>query len=519
LKRAYAHAPNKLNYTHTSQRERFTMKKLFQLLSLLLLGTMLLPSCSEDETGKPLVVACEASTSPYCYFLGNDTEPPVAGVDIDLIEAIGKELGRPVQYKIVPFQQIFTMVSMGKADIGAAGVTITADRAERVLFSTVYDLSSQVIVVPSGSSIADETMLKNARVAAQEGTSDLTLLRERIKPRAVIPFLTQENVNAALVDRKADAAVMDAMQAEIFLKSSDGAFKILEKPLTRDQYGLVFNKKNQKLAEAANKVIDRMKDAGEIQKSRAHHIQVLCEHPGQGAKEPTEVTVKPLVLCLEASFAPFAFISNNDIVGVDIDLAQAIANELKRPLHIHIVPFSEVIPLVAGGDADMGASGISITPERSAKVLFTIPYEDGVRRILTAANSEIDTLEKLEGKVVGAKKATTHEQYAMEKLHAKETKHYDSATQGILALLNHEIDAFVDDEAQADLAAGKYVGQIEMLNIAIPAEQYGFAIRPGDTALKEAADKVIHAKRETGEVQALFLKYNTLYKQIQTSGI
>ena len=43
-------------------------------------------------------------------------------MDIDLIEAIGKELGRPVVYKVVPFQQIFTMVSMGKADIGAAGI-------------------------------------------------------------------------------------------------------------------------------------------------------------------------------------------------------------------------------------------------------------------------------------------------------------------------------------------------------------------------------------------------------------
>ena len=142
------------------------MNKLFHLLALLLLGTMLLPSCSkDDDSGKPLVVACEASTSPYCYFRGTEN-PPVAGVDIDLIEAIGKELGRPVVYKVVPFQQIFTMVSMGKADIGAAGITITADREKRVLFSTVYDTSSQVIVVPAKSSIADETMLKSVRIAA-----------------------------------------------------------------------------------------------------------------------------------------------------------------------------------------------------------------------------------------------------------------------------------------------------------------------------------------------------------------
>jgi len=495
------------------------MNKLLHLVSLLILATMLLPSCSkDDDSGKPLVVACEASTSPYCYFLGNESKPPVAGVDIDLIEAIGKELGRPVQYRVVPFQQIFTMVQMGKADIGAAGITITPDRAERVLFSTVYDLSSQVIVVPKNSAIKDETMLANARVAAQEGTSDLALLRERIKPRAVVPFLTQEGVNAALVDRRADAAVMDAMQAGLFLNNTDGQYKILEKPLTRDQYGLIFNKKNKKLADAANSVIDRMKDAGEIQASRTKHINVLSDHPGLGAKT-TDETVNPFVVCLDASFAPFAFLSENTLVGVDVDLAQAIAAELKRPLQIRIVPFREVIPLVASGAADMGASGISITPERSNIVLFSNPYEDSVRRILTTEDAPYERLSDFEGKTIGATSGSTHEEYAKNELHAGTVKHFDSATHGIIMLLNHEIDALVDDEGEADLAASKYIGQVKMLNIAIPADQYGFAIRNGDQATKAAVDKVIEEKRSTGEIPALIFKYNLLYKQIQTNGI
>lgn len=495
------------------------MNKLFHLLALLLLGTMILPSCSkDDDSGKPLIVACEASSSPYCYYRGKET-PPVAGVDIDLIEAIGKELGRPVVYKVVPFQQIFTMVSMGKADIGAAGITITADREKRVLFSTVYDTSSQVIVVPVKSAIADETMLKSARVAAQEGTSDLALLRERIKPRSVVPVLTQEDVNSALVDRRADAAVMDKMEAELFVKTSNDKFKILDKELARDQYGFVFNKENTKLAEAANAVIDRMKDAGAIKASRTHHLEILASNPGMGAKTD-EKAVKPFILCLDASFAPFAFISeNNSLAGVDIVLAQAIADKLKRPLQIHIVPFSEILPLVAAGAADMGASGISITPERSHSVLFSIPYDSGVRRILVAEDSPIDDLTAVEGKVIGAQKGSTHEAYAKERLHAKETKHFDSATEGIVLLLNHEIDALVDDEAEADLAAGKFIGRVRMLDVAIPAEDFGFAFRNGDTTAKAAADKIITEKRESGEIPSLFFKYNLMYKQVQTSGL
>lgn len=494
------------------------MNKFFYLFALLLLGAVFLPACSKTDAdkGKPLIVACEASTSPYCYYNGQGADSPVAGVDVDLIEEIGKELGRPVHYKIVPFQQIFSLVASGKADIGAAGVTITAERAERVLFSTVYDISSQVIVVPKNSAIADESMLKNSRVAAQEGTSDLTLLRERIKPRSVVPFLTQEEVNAALIDRRADAAVMDLMQAELLLKATGDTFKILEKPLAKDQYGLLFNKKNTSLADSANKVIDRFKTSGALQASRAKHLEVVAEL-GSGAVTMDEV--EPFILCLEAAFAPFVFVDNNKLVGVDIEMAEAIAAELKRPLQIKIVPFTEVIPLVMSGAADMGASGISITPERAEQVLFSNSYETGVRRILVREDAAYETIEDLAGLVIGAKKGTTNEDYAVDKLHAKSTEHFDSATQGIMALMNKEIDAYVDDEVGADIAADKYIGRIKMLNVAIPAEEYGFAFRNGDDKVKAVADKIIADKRATGELQLLFRKYNTRYKELGAGGL
>ena len=72
------------------------MKKLFCLFAFLVLGVTVLTSCSKNKN-KPLVVACGVSTSPYCYYTG-EANAPVAGIDIDLIREIGKELGRPVQF-------------------------------------------------------------------------------------------------------------------------------------------------------------------------------------------------------------------------------------------------------------------------------------------------------------------------------------------------------------------------------------------------------------------------------------
>ena len=168
------------------------MKKLFSLFAILFLGFMILTSCS-DNKGKPLIVACGVSTSPYCYYT-DDQNAPVAGIDIDLIREIGKELGRPIQIRIVPFQYIFTLISRGEADIGAAGIMITEEHSESVLISTPYDTSSQVIVMPNGSSIKNESSLKTARIAVQEGASDIEFLREEIKPEAILPFLTLEEV-------------------------------------------------------------------------------------------------------------------------------------------------------------------------------------------------------------------------------------------------------------------------------------------------------------------------------------
>jgi polar amino acid transport system substrate-binding protein len=247
-------------------------------------------------------------------------------------------------------------------------------------------------------------------------------------------------------------------------------------------------------------------------------MEALWTHPGWGAKFYDE-GVKPFVVCLDPSFAPFAFMNNNRMAGVDIEMAEAIANELKRPLQLRIVPFTEILPLVISGAADMGTSGISITPERAQNVLFSNSYEDSVRRILVKEDSTMDDLADLDGKRIGAEKGTTNEEFVADKLHASKIYHYDNATEGIMGILKNEIDAYIDDEGEAELAAGKYVGRIKILDVSIPAEEYGFVFRHGNSEAKNAADKVIAAKRANGDLQALFRKYISIYKTIDLNGI
>ena len=498
-----------------------TMKKIFCLLAVLFaaIASTLIMSCSKSDKDKPLIVACEAASSPYCYYLNTNVNPPVAGIDVDLVEEIGKALGRPIQFKTVPFQNVFTLVATGEADIGISAITITPERAKRVLFSTVYDTSTQVAVVPQDSDIEDEAALKEVSVAAQVGTTNLEYLREVINPRVVLPYLTQSDVNAALSDRRADAAVMDQLEAEILVRRSGDDLRINPKPLCKVQYGFIFNKENTELAESANAVIEKFKTSGELQKSRERHMEELWTHPGYGAMAEKYDGVKPFVVCLDPSFAPFAFMNRNRLAGVDIEMAEAIAEELKRPVQFRIVPFSEILPLVINGAADMGTSGISITPERSSMILFSNPYENTTRKILVKEGSKLSRISDLDGKVIGAEKGTTNEEYAVNKLHAKKTVHYDNAEEGIRGLLNNEIDAYVDDQSEIEFAMEKYKAPVKMMQVVIRPEEYGFAFRLGNAEAKAAADRVIEAKRRNGDLQALFRKYTSIYKTIGLDNI
>ena len=490
--------------------ESAVMKKLFCFFAFLFLAVTLPTSCSNDK-GKPLVVACGVSSSPYCYYNG-EASAPAAGIDIDLINKIGKELERPVQIRIVPFQDVPTLITREEADIGITDNTLTPEHSGDVLVSTPYDTSSQVIVVPDDSDIRDEAALKTSHVAALEGTSDIVLLREGVRPKAVIPFLTLGEVNSAFTAHHADAAVLDAMQAQSLVSEHNGKYRILGKPLSRHQYGLIFNKENSKLASAANDVIGRFKLSGELQKSREKHFAAINTIPPARRNEDQG---KPFVVCLESSFAPFVLLNRNQLMGLDIDVAKDIASELKRPLRIRIVPFTEVLPLVESGSADMGASGISITPERETAVLFSIPYEKTARRILVNTDAPYAAPGDLKGKVIGAKKGTKSEDYAVAELQAEKTIHFDNAMQGIMDLLDHRIDAYIDDSGEADLASDKIARidgrKVKMLDFSTPLEEYGFAFRRDNFDLKTAADRVIETKRHRGEINALLRKYISIY--------
>ena len=131
------------------------MKKIISLVivaALLCFSVFALASCgAEDE----IIVRTNAYFAPFEYYDGTE----IVGVDVEIMELVGEKLGKKIVWSDGDFGTIIDNVKEGKiADCGAAGITITAARAEKVDFSTPYYTSIQYVVVPDGVEVATKTV-------------------------------------------------------------------------------------------------------------------------------------------------------------------------------------------------------------------------------------------------------------------------------------------------------------------------------------------------------------------------
>lgn len=109
-------------------------------------------SAEPSQGGAAISVYTNAYFAPFEYYDGTD----ITGVDVDIMNKVGEKLGREVTYTNVEFATIIDTVSSGKlADVGAAGITITPSRQERVDFSDPYFTSVQYVIYPTGEMAPD----------------------------------------------------------------------------------------------------------------------------------------------------------------------------------------------------------------------------------------------------------------------------------------------------------------------------------------------------------------------------
>lgn len=240
--------------------------------------------------------------------------------------------------------------------------------------------------------------------------------------------------------------------------------KVINYKLTEEQYAFCVNKNDTELLNQVNTFMSAIKADGTFD-------TIINKYFGDGTPSPVSSassgTANALVVATNAAFEPFEYTEGNYYYGVDMEIAQLLAEYLGRPLVINNMDFDSVITSVEGGQADIGMAGLTITPSRQEQVTFADPYYEASQVVVAKADdstfdncsSAEDVAAILEGfgsdVVIGYQNGTTggfyvngDEDWGFDGLTAT-GRGYRNASLAIQDMINGNIDYVIVDEAPA----------------------------------------------------------------------
>ena len=242
-----------------------------------------------------------------------------------------------------------------------------------------------------------------------------------------------------------------------------------------------------------------------------HHLSTTSSAASTTATDLKTVTEGVLTMSTNAAFPPYESTDDSgNVVGIDADIAAAIAEKLGLKLQIDDMDFDSALLAVQNNTADVMLAGLSYSEERDEVVDFTDSYATGVQVVIVKEGSDV-TMDNLGEKMIGTQRGTTGYIYASDTPEnggygEDHVLAYDNGATAVQALMNDQIDAVIIDEAPAK----EFVAANEGLTI-LPGnwveEQYCAAVDEGNTALQNAINTALNELMDDGTVDEIIAKY------------
>lgn len=246
--------------------------KMKKVISVLLAGVFVLSlaacgSKGDSSKKETLIMATNAEFPPYEYRDGDK----VVGIDADIAAAVAKELGMELKIEDMAFDSIIAAVTSGKADIGAAGMTVTDERKKHVSFTDTYAKATQVIIVKEGSAVAGPDDLNGKKIGVQLGTTG-DMYAGDIKDAKIERYNKGFEAVQALQQGKIDAVIIDGEPAKEFVKEAKD-LAILDEAFTEEEYAIAVAKDNDELVKDINGALGKLKESGKLDEIVAKYIK------------------------------------------------------------------------------------------------------------------------------------------------------------------------------------------------------------------------------------------------------
>lgn len=250
------------------------MKKLLSLL-LCIIGLVVVSSCKKEDK---LVVYTEAGFAPFEYVSGGE----IVGVDVDIMNKVGEKLGKKVVFENVAFDTIVDTVSAGKlTNVGAAGLSVTDERLQKVDFSTVYYQANLYVIYNVNSGVAQKTMTdgntgvywsslkSDLGIGVQTGTTADLFLGDELADGGSLEGVKKtdyESLDVAVSDigLNIDFVIIDELPAKQLIKNNKNLACLplyyegeagKEDELAFDEYAICVTKGQTELLAAINEVL------------------------------------------------------------------------------------------------------------------------------------------------------------------------------------------------------------------------------------------------------------------------
>lgn len=209
----------------------------------------------------------------------------------------------------------------------------------------------------------------------------------------------------------------------------------------------------------------------------------------------------------DATYPPFETAEGGQYTGFDIDLATAIARELGVKARFTNASFDGIFPALQNGTFDAVMSAVTITPDRSASMLFSDPYYDSGQLIVVNQDRQgITTPDDLKGQTVGVQLNTTA-QFDLEKREGVKVAKYNTIDLALLDLRNHRIDAVVTDAPVLKYMIFQSFRELKPVGRRFTDEKFGIAVGQESDDLRLEINKALKKIKETGEYDRIHEKW------------
>lgn len=230
-------------------------------------------------------------------------------------------------------------------------------------------------------------------------------------------------------------------------------------------------------------------------------------------EEAAPAEVKKLVMGTNAAFPPYEFISDEDgetIVGIDAEIAAAVAEKLGMDLEIIDMEFGSIITSVQAGKIDIGMAGMTVTEERLQNVNFSETYATGIQSIIVPEGSAITCVDDLyaEGAdyMVGVQESTTGHIYSEDDFGTDHVTAFSTGANAVQALLSGKVDCVIIDNEPAKAYVAANEGLV-ILDTSYAVEDYAIAVAKDNTELLDAINGALAELTADGTVAAILAKY------------